>query len=130
MPAISEQEKADGFVSLFNGTDLSNWTGATNAYFVEDGKIACRKHTKGNLYTQKQYGNFVLRFEFKLTPGANNGLGIRASLSGDAAYVGMEIQILDDTADKYKNLKPYQYHGSIYGVVPAKRGFQGATDYG
>ena len=123
VPAISEQEKADGFVSLFNGTDLSNWTGATNAYFVEDGKIACRKHTKGNLYTQKQYGNFVLRFEFKLTPGANNGLGIRASLSGDAAYAGMEIQIIDNTADKYKNLKPYQYHGSIYGVVPARRGF-------
>jgi hypothetical protein len=34
----------------------------------------------------------------------------------------MESQILDDTADQYKNLKPYQYHGSIYGVVPAKRG--------
>ena len=121
--ALSEQEKADGFVPLFNGTDLNNWTGATNAYFVEDGKIACRKHTKGNLYTQKQYGNFVLRFEFKLTPGANNGLGIRAPLEGDAAYVGMEIQIIDNTADKYKNLKPYQYHGSIYGVVPARRGF-------
>ena len=123
VPAISEQEKADGFVPLFNGTDLDNWTGATDAYFVEDGKIVCRKHTKGNLYTQKQYSDFVLRFEFKLTPGANNGLGIRAPLSGDAAYVGMEIQILDDTADKYKNLKPYQYHGSIYGAVPARRGF-------
>jgi hypothetical protein len=58
-----------------------------------------------------------------LTPGANNGLAIRAPLSGDPAYVGMEIQILDDTAAEYSSLMPYQYHGSIYGVVPAKRGY-------
>jgi hypothetical protein len=57
-----------------------------------------------------------------MQPGGNNGLGIRAPLTGDAAYVGMEVQILDDTADQYKNLKPFQYHGSVYGIVPAKRG--------
>jgi len=49
-------------------------------------------------------------------------LAIRSPLSGDPAYVGMEIQILDDTSGKYKNLRPYQFHGSIYGVVPAKLG--------
>ena len=64
-----------------------------------------------------------LFFEFLLSPGANNGLGIRAPLRGDAAYVGIELQILDNSAEMYKDLKPYQYHGSIYGVVPAKRGF-------
>ena len=58
----------------------------------------------------------------ELTPGANNGLGIRTPLEGDPAYVGMELQILDDTAEVYANLQPYQYHGSVYGVVPAKRG--------
>ena len=63
------------------------------------------------------------RFEFQLTPGANNGLGIRAPLKGDAAYDGMESQILDNTAAIYANLQEYQYHGSIYGVIPAKRGF-------
>ncbi len=119
---LTEQEKAEDFALLFNGKDLSGWTGNTKGYAVEDGRIVVLEHTGGNLYTQKEYSNFVLRFEFKLTPGANNGLGIRAPLSGDAAYVGMELQILDDTADKYKNLKPYQYHGSIYGVVAAKRG--------
>ena len=41
---------------------------------------------------------------------------------GDAAYVGMELQILDNDAPIYKNLEPYQYHGSVYGVIPAKRG--------
>jgi len=77
----------------------------------------------GNLFTQKEYSDFIFRFEFQLTPGANNGLGIRAPLEGDAAYVGMELQILDNTAAIYANLQKYQYHGSVYGVIPAKRGF-------
>ena len=79
--------------------------------------------SRGNLYTKKEYSDFDFRFEFKLTPGANNGVGIRTPLTGDAAYAGMEIQILDNTADIYKNLEKYQYHGSVYGVIPAKRGF-------
>ncbi len=69
----------------------------------------------------------MYRFEFLLTPGANNGIGIRAPLEGDAAYVGMEIQVLDNEADKYKALEKYQYHGSVYGVIPAKRGYLKAT---
>jgi hypothetical protein len=63
-----------------------------------------------------------MRFEFKLTEGANNGLGIRMPAKGNAAYAGMELQILDNTAPKYANLKPWQFHGSIYGLVPAKQG--------
>jgi hypothetical protein len=107
---------------LFNGRDLAGWTGDTRGYVPENGNLVCRPG--GNVYTEQEFADFRLSFEFKLTPGANNGLGIRAPLTGDAAYVGMEIQILDDSADQYRNLKPYQYHGSIYGVVPAKRGFQ------
>ena len=57
-----------------------------------------------------------------LTPGANNGLGIRTPMEGDAAYVGMELQILDNDAPIYENLEEYQFHGSVYGVIPAKRG--------
>lgn len=121
---LSEQEKGEGFTSLFNGQDLTGWTGSTKGYLVKDGNIVLDpKLGGGNLYAVGQYGDFVLRFEFRLTPGANNGLAIRSPLSGDPAYVGMEIQILDDTAAKYSNLRPYQYHGSIYGVVPAKRGY-------
>jgi len=122
--AVKEEDE-EGFVSLFNGKDLSGWTGDTTSYVAENGKIVVypRRGSGGNLYTEKEYSNFILRFEFKLTPGANNGLGIRAPLSGDAAYVGMELQILDNTDDRYKDLRPYQFHGSIYGVVPAKRGY-------
>ncbi|MEI6515854.1 MAG: DUF1080 domain-containing protein [bacterium] len=119
LAAISHAEEK-GFVPLFNGKDLTGWIGDTKGYVPEDGKIVC--HPGGNLYTEKEYSNFVFRFEFKLTSGANNGLGIRTPTQGDAAYVGMELQILDDTSDKYKNLKPYQYHGSIYGIVPPKKG--------
>jgi hypothetical protein len=122
---LSKQEKKEGYVLLFNGKTIDEWTGATKSYLAEDGNIVIHPEQGGggNLYTKNEYGDFDFRFEFQLTPGANNGLGIRAPLEGDAAYAGMELQILDNTADIYKDLHPYQYHGSIYGVVPAKRGF-------
>ncbi|MBT3200812.1 MAG: DUF1080 domain-containing protein [Phycisphaerales bacterium] len=117
----ADQADEKGFVSLFNGKDLTGWVGSTDGYGAADGVMFCKKG--GNLYTEKEYGDFILRFDFKFPPGANNGLGIRAPLKGNAAYKGMELQILDNTAARYAKLKPYQYHGSIYGVVPAKRGF-------
>lgn len=112
-----------GFVSLFNGTDLEGWIGATDGYGAEDGVLFCKPRGGGNLYTKHEYSDFTLRFEFKLQAGSNNGLGIRTPPQGDAAYVGMELQILDNTADQYAELKEYQYHGSVYGVAAAKRGF-------
>lgn len=111
---------AEGFVCLFNGVDLTGWVGDTEGYVPENGLLVCKPG--GNLYTEKEYGNFVFHFEFKLTPAANNGLAVRAPIGG-GAYNGMEIQILDDYADVYKDLKPWQYHGSIYGIVPVKRGY-------
>jgi hypothetical protein len=76
-----------------------------------------------NLFSREEFSDFILRFEFQLTPGGNNGLGIRSPITGDAAYEGMELQILDNEAAVYKDLKVYQYHGSIYGTIPAKRGY-------
>jgi HEAT repeat protein len=120
---LTPEEKAEGFNSLFNGKNLENWVGNKISYVAEDGMIVIKPTdgSGGNLYTEKEYSDFIFRFEFQLTPGANNGLGIRAPLTGDAAYVGMELQILDNTAPVYANLQPYQYHGSVYGVIPAKR---------
>ena len=123
VPQLAEAEAADGFAPLFNGRDLEGWTGDTQGYAAEAGKIVIHPELgSGNLYTLKEYADFILRFEFKLTPAANNGLGVRTPLEGDAAYAGMEIQILEDGSPVYRDLKPYQYHGSIYGVVPARRG--------
>jgi hypothetical protein len=116
----------DGFQPLFNGKDLSGWTLVEKhgtGYLVEDGKIVCPRDGGGNLFTEREYGNFVLRFEFRLEEGSNSGIGIRSPLKGDAAYAGMEIQILDHDAPVYRGkLKPSQMHGSIYDVFPAKTG--------
>lgn len=123
---LTEEEKAEGFVSLFNGKNLDGWQGNKTDYFAENGELIVnpKKGGHGNLFTGKEYSDFNFRFEFRLTPGANNGLGIRAPLKGDAAYVGTELQILDNSAPVYANLAEYQYHGSAYGIIPAKRGFQ------
>ena len=128
MVSCGSMKKAtdEGFVPLFNGQNLEGWVGNTTSYRAEDGMIVVDPNeggSGGNLYTAGEYSDFILRFEFQLTPGANNGLGIHAPLEGDAAYVGKELQILDNTAEKYANLQPYQYHGSVYGIIPAKRGF-------
>ncbi len=128
--AVAQQ---DGFTPLFNGKDLTGWVygtrgGAANksgkGYQVENGVLFTTKEDGGNLFTEKEYADFILRFEFRLTENANNGIGIRAPLEGDAAYVGMEIQVLDDSGSQYTNLQPAQYHGSVYQMFPAKRGFQ------
>ncbi len=123
-PGLTPAEADEGFRPLFNGRDLAGWTGGEGGYAAEDGKIVVHpERGGGNLFTDRDYADFVLRFELKLAPAANNGLGVRAPLEGDAAYGGLELQILEDGSPVYWGLRPTQYHGSIYGVVPARRGF-------
>ena len=114
-----------GFTPLFNGRNLDGWKlvgGVGPGYMVEGDRIVCPSDGGGNLFTEKEYANFVLRLEFKLSPGGNNGVGLRAPYEGDAAYQGMEIQVLDDPAEMYKDIQPGQHAGSIYQVFPAKQG--------
>ena len=118
------EDEAAGFASIFNGKDLAGWTGAVKNYEVRDGCIVCKEGHGGNLFTEEEYDDFVVRVEFKLPPGGNNGLAIRFPGEGRPSYQGMtELQILDDTAEKYAKLDPRQFHGSIYGMVPAHRGY-------
>lgn len=135
---VASDDAERGFVRIFNGRDLSGWIGATNLYFVENGDLVFREGPKnyGNLFYHRPFTNFTARFSFKLVPNGNNGFAVRAgrdcvdggALVGgnkilrDAAYNGMEIQVLDDTGDKKQHLMAWQYHGSIYGVVAAQRG--------
>ena len=110
-------EDEEGFISMFNGKNLDGWQGGDFA--VADGLLVCHGHHGGGLaYTKSQVTNFVMRFEVKLSPGANNGLNFRSRNSQ-----WNEIQILDDSHPLCTNLHPYQVHGSLYGVAPAKRGF-------
>ena len=119
----------DEFVSLFDGKTLTGWLlvhkgSSTNGYMVEGDKIVCPRDGGGNLLTVREYSNFIFRFDFRMEPGGNNGIAIRAPISGNVSYTGMEIQILDHDHARYQGwLKPWQRHGSIYGVVPAKTGY-------
>lgn len=125
IPSICLAENPDcegGFVSLFDGKTLDGWMGATESYKVENCMIVSLPEKGGNMVTEKQYSDFVLRFEFLLTPASNSGIGLRVPLKAHAATQGMEIQILDEKDAKYRKLKPYQYHGSVYGIIPAKQG--------
>ena len=121
---LSDEERKEGFEVLFDGLSMDKWTGNKTNYIPKDGTIyvTAQYGGSGNLYTIKEYGNFVLRFEFAFDrEGVNNGIGIRTPMGVDAAYHGMEIQVLDHDAPMYKNLKVHQQHGSVYGVIPAKR---------
>jgi hypothetical protein len=122
---ISIHEKREGFISLFNGESFNGWTGDTVNYQIQNNcitTVTTDDKPDGNLMTVAEYGDFIIRFEFELTAGANNGLGLRGPVQGDVTHEGMEIQILDDNHEKYKDIKPYQFTGSLYGVAPAKRG--------
>jgi Domain of Unknown Function (DUF1080) len=125
--AILAKHSDNGFRSLFNGKDLDGWEGpAIDEYEVRDGAIVCKPHKGGNLYTKEEFTDFVVRMEYQLPSGGNNGLLLRypAGKKSDGAYSGMtEIQVLDDTSPQYAKLDPRQYNGSAYGMVPANRGY-------
>jgi len=114
-PATALDER--GFVSLFDGSTLQGWVyvgSENNGYLMEKGMLLCPAEENGNLFTEKEYSNFILRFEFCMEEGGNNGVGIRAPLRKDVHVTGIEIQILDDQAARYRGvLKPAQYHGSV-----------------
>jgi len=122
--AILRSHHNEGFKSLFNGHDLSGWTGNVESYDVVDGAIRCKPGTGGVLHTMDQYADFVARVEFKLPPAGNNGLAIRYPGSGDPAYTAMcELEVLDTEHPDDADLDPRQVHGSAYGMIPAYRGY-------
>ena len=121
---VAAEPDAEGFVSVFNGQDLRGWVGATGSYAVENGILFSKPDKAGNMMLEKQYADFILRFDFLLTTNANNGVALRMKeVAGDGIKSGTEIQILDDEGDQYKKLADYQYNGSLYGIAAAKRGF-------
>jgi len=115
-----------GWVSLFDGKTLNGWVLKSphgRGYLVRNGLLVAPADGGGNLFTEKEYSDFVFHVEFRLSVNGNNGIGIRAPLEGDAAWQAMEIQILDDDGPAYRGkLRDFQYTGSIYWAVPAKRG--------
>jgi len=116
-----------GFSSVFNGKDFKGWAGPVESYEVKEKAIVCKPGKGGTIYHEKELTDFVVRLEFRLQPGGNNGLAIRYPGQGDTAYGGMcELQVLDDNYEKATGSKidARQAHGSAYGMVAAHRGFQ------
>jgi len=121
---VTDKEKPEGLVALFNGTDLAGWKqfgSSKDVWKVQDGMIVCQGNGGGWLGTTRDHADFELRLEYRLTPGGNSGVYIRAPTEGHISRAGMEIQILDDFHPKYANIDFYQYTGSIYHVVAPTR---------
>jgi len=125
--ALEADTHGETFTSLFNGKDFTGWKGDLANYEVKDGAIVCQPGKGGNVITEKEYSDFVARLEFQLPPGGNNGLAVRFSGTGQPHLEGLELQVLDSEDPKYKDLNPAQYHGSIYGLVAAHRGYLNPT---
>ena len=128
----SPEERAEGFVPLYNGKDLSGWTllGTEGCYKVGPAGELVFDHLagSGSLWTERDYADFTIRFDFVLSCDCNNGLGIRVPFGKSIAHDGMEIQMLDDEGYMYTtafpqlgvHLKAVKKHGSVYGVIPSK----------
>lgn len=108
---------------LFNGKDLAGWQavdGPIASWKVEDGLLYCSGGGGGWLSTDMEYANFEVEVEFRVPPGGNSGVFLRAPHQGNPAFAGMEVQVLDDAAPEYEKLQPFQYCGSLYGVAAPK----------
>lgn len=126
---LATHGESAGFKSVFNGKNFDGWAGPVDEYQVVDGTIVCRPNKGGTIYTKEEFSDFVVRLEFKVPSGGNNGLAIRYPGTGDTAYVGMmECQVIseDYAVVRKQTLDPRQLHGSAYGMIPAAQGYQHA----
>ena len=124
---ILREHNSKGFESVFNAKDFSGWEGDVGGYEVKGGAIVNRPGKGGNIFTKQEYSDFTVRLEYKMPSGGNNGLAIRYPGKGQPSTVAMcEVQILDDNHAKHATLDPRQYNGSVYGMIPAHRGYDRA----
>jgi hypothetical protein len=111
--------------ALFNEQDLAGWEGAAadaaTCWEVRDGQLWCTGEKGTWLRSGDTFGDFNLRLEYLVQPGGNSGVYIRVPPDGNhhGDGSGIEVQILDDTADRYADLKPYQFSASLYAIAPA-----------
>jgi len=86
-------ETPSNAITLFNGKDLSGWVCKPGAWAAEDGVLACRGG--GDIWTEQQFGDFILDLEFKIDKGANSGVFFRTADINDCVQTGIELQVLD-----------------------------------
>ncbi|WP_184547793.1 3-keto-disaccharide hydrolase [Mucilaginibacter sp. FT3.2] len=128
---LSDQEKSQGWILLFDGNTLNGWHvfnkgDAASAWSVDSGQLICNPHAKnikhGDLVTDNEYENYDLQFDWKISKAGNSGVFINVQERpefGATFATGSEYQLLDDKntdADYLKNLT--NKAASIFGVVP------------
>ncbi len=121
---LSARAQVEAFRPLFNGRDLSGWVPVgpkPGEWRAEEGILSVQAGGSGWLRTEREYRDFVLRLKFRLPPAGNSGVFLRAPLAGNPAFDGLEIQILDHFHEEYRGIKPAQFTGSIYDLVPARQ---------
>ena len=126
------QAAEDGFAPLFPGDSMAGWKVSDWSDLRTPQKVKGTpwKIENGILYglnkrtwiiSPKEYGDFVLKFDSKISRGSNGGIGLRFPPEGDPAYKGMEIQVVDDEVYYRGRSQPQQRTGSIYDEIAASK---------
>lgn len=140
---LSANDRKEGWKLLFDGKTFNGWRGLgrdhvpLGPWVVEDGMIRKLKDSavkqlpdgraveNGDLMTVATYQDFELTFEWKIDKAGNSGLKYNVSEELSQKYgseysaLGFEYQMLDDSDPEYKDIKPSQYSGSLYDLIPA-----------
>jgi len=100
---LSEQELADGWILLFDGHSLFGWTAASECdWKVVDGAITATEGEAGLLHTTSQFGNYVLKLEFRSVKGGNSGVFLRTDAeAADVKTTCYELNIADTGTNDY-----------------------------
>ena len=104
---LTSKEKAEGWQLLFDGTTLNGWrdyngTALTGPWTVVDGTIQAEgggDDANGYIVTEKEYTNFDLKWEWKISKGGNSGMMYHVVENPvlSVPYVtGPEYQLIDD----------------------------------
>lgn len=121
LPAIAADAE---WTNLFNGKNLEGWErhSGTAEYRVEDGAIV-GKTVAGSpntfLCTKREYGDFILEFEFKVAGNMNSGVQFRSECFADARTITVKGEPKPLPADRV--------HGYQYEIDPSKRSYTGGV---
>lgn len=135
MNTLTPEEVAQGWQLLFDGKTFNGWKRYNHdtigpLWTVHDGLIECNgqgltegtANIGGSLMTTRQFGNFELSVDWKISPGGNSGILYHVIEGPEYAHdyeTGPEFQLLDDSGWKGDTLKPAQLVGSNYDMYPA-----------
>ena len=119
---LTEQERKEGFIALFDGKTLNGWfsrTPGVQSFAAKNGCIEWVRGGAGAIMTRDRYDNFILRFDWKIKKDGNSGVWCRAPRDARASKIGFEFQMLGDSYIYIKELNNTST-GSIYEVVTPK----------